>query len=370
MAVGTVMPQPVFTGFDDNGNPLVAGQLFTYAAGTTTPLATYSDVNLAVANQNPVVLDGAGRAVVYLTPASYKFVLKTSAGVTLWTADSVSATPPFNVDLDVQGVAGETLTAGQVAYLSDGSGSKTVGRWYLGDADFTYASSLASVIGMVPATIASGDTGSIRLLGRVTGLSGLTVGTSYYISATAGALTSTAPTNARFVGAADSTTSLVMGPSTAPAIAAFTITGLLTLTGGQIKFPATQVPSADANTLDDYEEGTWTPGDGSGAGLTFTNVEGQYVKNGQLVTAWGNVTFPSTANGSNADLSGLPFAPASSTNNVFGGFVTFSNHAVHFRPAVGGTHVIFYLATAATRLTNANFTGETITFTVIYRASA
>jgi hypothetical protein len=38
-----------------------------------------------------------------------------------------------------------------------------------------------------------------------------------------------------------------------------TISGLLTLSGGQIKFPATQSASSDANTLDDYEEGTWTP---------------------------------------------------------------------------------------------------------------
>src|ERR1035437_2045665 len=54
------------------------------------------------------------------------------------------------------------------------------------------------------------------------------------------------------------------------------IQGPLDLTGasaGQIKFPASQNASSDANTLDDYEEGTWTPADGSGAGLSFTSVE-------------------------------------------------------------------------------------------------
>ncbi len=50
----------------------------------------------------------------------------------------------------------------------------------------------------------------------------------------------------------------------------------LPLGSGQITFPATQNPSADANTLDDYEEGTWTPVDSSGAGLTFANVNAIY----------------------------------------------------------------------------------------------
>ena len=58
------MPSPWFTGFDDNGNPLVGGKLYTYAAGTSNAQATYSDVSLSVANANPVVLDKIGRAHV------------------------------------------------------------------------------------------------------------------------------------------------------------------------------------------------------------------------------------------------------------------------------------------------------------------
>ena len=145
MAQGTVMPSPWFTGFDDNGNPLVGGKLYTYAAGTSNAQATYSDVSLSVANANPVVLDSAGRATVYLLASSYKFVLKDSSGNTIRTQDNVSAVAPFAVNLDIDGTAGETITAGQVCYLSDGSGSKTAGRWYLADADFDYASSLPMV---------------------------------------------------------------------------------------------------------------------------------------------------------------------------------------------------------------------------------
>ena len=66
----------------------------------------------------------------------------------------------------------------------------------------------------------------------------------------------------------------------------FTTAGLLSLPGGGITFPATQVPSADANTLDDYEEGTWTPtltGSGGGA-ATYNAQAGTYVKVGSMVT--------------------------------------------------------------------------------------
>jgi len=70
-------------------------------------------------------------------------------------------------------------------------------------------------------------------------------------------------------------------------VGAITTTGLLT-TNGQIKFPATQSPSSDANTLDDYEEGTWTPGltfGGGSTGMSFSLQTGTYTKVGRLVCA-------------------------------------------------------------------------------------
>ena len=88
---GNVMPQPKFVGLDSNGDPLVSGKLYAYAAGTTTPLDTYTTSVLDVANANPVVLDSAGRATVYLAAAAYKFVLKTRADVAVWTQDQVQS---------------------------------------------------------------------------------------------------------------------------------------------------------------------------------------------------------------------------------------------------------------------------------------
>jgi hypothetical protein len=82
---------PVFRGTDINNDPLPGGLVYTYAAGTTTPLATYQDANGTTPNTNPIVLDADGEALVYLGSDVYKFVLQDSTGVTIWTADNISA---------------------------------------------------------------------------------------------------------------------------------------------------------------------------------------------------------------------------------------------------------------------------------------
>lgn len=92
MPTGTVMPSPKFTGWNDAGAVIAGGLLYTYLAGTTTPEPTYSDSALTVPNANPIVLDAAGRATVFLAEKTYKFVLKTAAGATVWTQDNIAAT--------------------------------------------------------------------------------------------------------------------------------------------------------------------------------------------------------------------------------------------------------------------------------------
>lgn len=78
--------------FDANGIPLVGGQLFSYAAGTSTPQATYVDQAGVTPNANPIILDSAGYADVWLGVGTYKFVLEDSLGNILWTKDNVAAT--------------------------------------------------------------------------------------------------------------------------------------------------------------------------------------------------------------------------------------------------------------------------------------
>jgi hypothetical protein len=75
--------------------------------------------------------------------------------------------------------------------------------------------------------------------------------------------------------------------------------------GSGISFPATQSASSDANTLDDYEEGTWTPSLGGDA--TYSGQSGYYVKVGSLVIVQGGVTVTTIGTGSTTVISGLPF---------------------------------------------------------------
>jgi len=73
-----------------------------------------------------------------------------------------------------------------------------------------------------------------------------------------------------------------------------------------ITFPATQSASSDANTLDDYEEGTWTPNVGGTA--TYTTQVGSYVKIGKLVFIKGNLKINTIGTGATNNIKGLPFA--------------------------------------------------------------
>jgi hypothetical protein len=80
--------------FDNNGNPLTGGKLFTYLAGTTTPQITYTSSTGATAHSNPIILDAAGRVpgsseIWLVSSANYKFVLKTSDDVLLATWDNI-----------------------------------------------------------------------------------------------------------------------------------------------------------------------------------------------------------------------------------------------------------------------------------------
>ena len=96
--------------FDNNGVPLAGGLIYTYAAGTTTPLATYTTSSGLTPNTNPIVLDAAGRPAneIWLSAVAYKLVLKTSAGVQLWSMDNITGLPAAGSQDDQVATAGQT----------------------------------------------------------------------------------------------------------------------------------------------------------------------------------------------------------------------------------------------------------------------
>lgn len=83
-----------FQAFNSVGAPLAGGKLYSYTAGTTTPLATYTTQTGGVANANPVILDAYGRAQVWLGSGYYRMILKDASDVTVWDVDNISSGIP------------------------------------------------------------------------------------------------------------------------------------------------------------------------------------------------------------------------------------------------------------------------------------
>lgn len=252
----TLSPAPFQYVLSTAGAIVPNGCVWTYAAGTTTPIATYADTS-GTPNGNPIVADSFGRFVAYLLPGTnYKFQYEnvpcsspSTHGALIKTQDNIAGVPASAANVDVIGTAGIALTAGQCAYLSDGSGGLNQGQWYKCDSANTYSSTLPTV-GIPIANIASSTTGTIRLAGYVTGLSSLTVGTPYF-AGTTGALTSTAPANRRFLGIPDTTTTLILSsnPPLMPALASGTASSTTVLGGNQVWMPVLPMQSFRALTL-------------------------------------------------------------------------------------------------------------------------
>lgn len=90
--MASLMPQGKQQYFSSAGLPLVGGKVWTYQAGTTTPLATYTDAGGLTPNTNPVILDSRGEASIFFGTAQYKIALQDSTGAAIWTQDNVGAT--------------------------------------------------------------------------------------------------------------------------------------------------------------------------------------------------------------------------------------------------------------------------------------
>lgn len=90
---GSLCPWIEVRFLDGDGNPLVGGFVYTYSAGTVTPLAVFRDADLLVPHANPLELDSVGRppgGAIYLARAGYKFRVNNADGETLYTRDDVA----------------------------------------------------------------------------------------------------------------------------------------------------------------------------------------------------------------------------------------------------------------------------------------
>ena len=118
-----------FQFFTTTGLPLAGGKIYTYQAGSSTPLATYTDNTGVTANANPIVLGSDGRPAteIWLTYGyNYKFILKTADDTTIQSYDNL-----YGI-IGVQATTGATIPAGLISMWSGSIGSIPSG-WYLCD---------------------------------------------------------------------------------------------------------------------------------------------------------------------------------------------------------------------------------------------
>lgn len=123
--------------------------------------------------------------------------------------------------------------------------------------------------------------------------------------------------------------------------------------------------NANANVLDWYMEGAWTPVDASGANLTLTVTDCKYTRIGRMVFLTGKITYPATADTNTATISGLPYAPV----NTFAA-VAFTDSgsitATAIKVASDGTLKFYNNLGSATARLNSNLSALTHTINIAY----
>lgn len=247
-------------------------------------------------------------------------------------------------------VAVAVISSGAAANLSldaKGTGTITLGGTSTGAITLTRATTLSAALtyGGVTLTNAVTGTGKMVLDAAPTFTNGITV------SAGTSALQAVTGTTGTFTGLFD----------------------LSAATAGQVKFPASQNASADVNTLDDYEEGSWTPAVGGTA--TYTTQSGNYVKVGKLVYAQFSLAINLIGTGSATTVSGLPFTVGSAGSVVVGYFGSLATNVGQMGGIAGasGTSFTFYsTAGAGTVMTAQSVLGNSadVRGYVVYSASA
>ena len=321
----------------------------TVANGTTTPVITLQVPTASASNRGALsaadwtTFNNKGSGSVTSVAQSFTGGLISVAGSPVTTSGTLALT-----------VAG---TSGGIPYFSSAT------TWATSALLTNNAIMLGGGAAATPKTTTTG-TGVVTALGVNTGTAGAFVVNGGALgtpsSGTVTNLTGTASININgTVGATTATTGkfTTVQAATTMGVGAATPSA----SGAGITFPATQSASTDANTLDDYEEGTWTPNQGSGLTVVgaFSSI-GRYTKIGNLVTVWGQVTGATSISVASASFitTNLPFAVNSDVgiNGIATGYWSANSAAAHI--SVGATTSVY----AAQAISGTGSIGFTISY--------
>ena len=386
-----------WTTFNGKQAALVSGTNIKTVNGTTllgsgdlgTITYAYGGTGLTSYTAGDLIYASAANTVAKLAIGSAGQRLVVSAGLPSWATDTtVGTVTSVSWTGGIVSVATATTTpaftiagtSGGIPYFSSGT------TWASSAALAAGSLVLGGGAGVTPATTTTG-TGVVTALGVNTGTAGafvvnggalgtpssgtvtnLTGTASININGTVGATTAT-------TGAFTTVTSSNTTDSSSITTGAVTTAGGLGVTkkiyvgdnvviataGKGIDFSAT-TGTGTSELLNDYEEGTWTPADGSGAGLIFTVNYAKYTKVGQQVSFIANISYPVNANATAASIQGFPF---SSTDAIFGNVNYTTESAATLLYFAGNTTKLFLLIPGV-NTTNAQMSGEALIFSGTY----
>ncbi len=323
-----------------NGSTLLGSGDLVVSGGASLPVVQTFTGNktLALADINTYNVSQDTTAQTVTVPAQ--------ATVT-WTADAEIHIEMGNTGVvTVTGATGVTINGVSAGSFALAARFSVVTLKRIGSDSWTLIGGLVSEVVTGPAS--AGD-GNLALFDGTTGK----------VIKDGGAVTAAGLALLDDASAAAQATTLGLGTGNSPVFAA------LTLTNGQIVFPATQVPSANANTLDDYEEGTWTPvvtfatpGDLS---LAYSEQAATYTKLGNRVITEYNVVTSSFTHSTAAgelQITGMPFPVSVSSVGALqyqninkAGYTSFMSRftpgSTTVRVAAAGSGVISAIVTAS-----------------------
>jgi hypothetical protein len=344
------------------------GQISVYLNGALLAAADYT-----ATNGTSVVLAAGAAAGDILTVVAYSSVTAISQGdsnvtvsdsgsngtITFTTDNSERMRVTSNGTLLIGRNAAATGTNTQYAFvqiIGNNAGGANYGAIDLLRNEDSANITLDENIGMIHfGDRQAGEYAQIRVAAAGTAAVGDNPGRMSFFTTSAGAATPTERMRIPATGGVQCVTTLSVGNAT-PATS-----------GAGITFPATQSACSDANTLDDYEEGTWTPSLGGTA--TYNSNTGTYTKIGRQVTVRGIVNVNTIGTGSASQISGLPFSAATNFHGTCYWGAAASSLDFIVLQTDAGTTIQAYSSTAATATLGVNAvwtSGSNVVFTITY----